>query len=127
MAGSLLRTGKIGAVIVGADRIAANGDVANKISTYPLAVLAKYHDVPFYVAAPSSTFDMSLESGDTIPIEERDRHEIASPHGTTVVPDAAKVMNPAFDVTPAKLVTAIITERGVVEAPDREKLAEHLR
>ena len=126
MAGSLLRTGKIGAVIVGADRIAANGDVANKIGTYPLAVLANYHDVPFYVAAPSSTFDMSLESGDTIPIEERDRHEIASPHGTTVVPDAAKVMNPAFDVTPAKLVTAIITERGVVESPNREKLAEHL-
>ena len=126
MAGSLLRTGKIGAVIVGADRIAANGDAANKIGTYPLAVLAKYHNVPFYVAAPSSTFDMSLESGDRIEIEERGRDEIACPHGTTVVPAAANVMNPAFDVTPADLITAIITERGVVESPTSEKLAKHL-
>lgn len=126
MAGSLLRTGKIGAVIVGADRIAANGDVANKIGTYPLAVLAKYHDIPFYVAAPSSTFDLSLESGNSIPIEERKREEVANPHGTTIVPPGAEVINPAFDVTPAELVTAIITERGVVHQPNRSKLAEHL-
>ncbi|NNE00545.1 MAG: S-methyl-5-thioribose-1-phosphate isomerase [Pirellulaceae bacterium] len=126
MAGSLLRTGKIGAVIVGADRIAANGDVANKIGTYPLAVLARYHDVPFYVAAPSSTFDLTLDSGDLIPIEERGRDEIAKPFGLTIVPDQAEVMNPAFDCTPAELVTAIITERGVVTEPNREKLALHL-
>ncbi|MGB7343903.1 MAG: S-methyl-5-thioribose-1-phosphate isomerase [Pirellulaceae bacterium] len=126
MAGGLLRTGKIGAVIVGADRIAANGDVANKIGTYPLAVLAKHHSVPFYVAAPSSTFDLALESGDLIPIEERERDEIACPHGVMIVPEAAKVMNPAFDVTPANLVTAIITERGIVYEPNKEKLAEHL-
>ena len=126
MAGSLLRNGEIGAVIVGADRIAANGDVANKIGTYSLAVLAKYHGVPFFVAAPSSTFDLTLDNGDLIPIEQRGRDEVANPHGTQVVPEAAEVMNPAFDNTPAELVTAIITERGVVEAPNREKLAEHL-
>jgi methylthioribose-1-phosphate isomerase len=126
MSGSLLRTGEIGAVIVGADRIAANGDVANKIGTYPLAVLAQYHNVPFYVAAPSSTFDLSLVSGDHIPIEQRDRDEVACPYGTIVVPELARVINPAFDVTPAALVTAIITERGVVEQPNRDKLAKHL-
>ncbi|MGI9473315.1 MAG: S-methyl-5-thioribose-1-phosphate isomerase [Rubripirellula sp.] len=127
MAGSLLRTGTIDAVIVGADRIAANGDVANKIGTYPLAVLARYHQVPFYVAAPSSTFDLDLASGDAIPIEERGRDEVASPYGVCVVPEAASVMNPAFDVTPANLVDAIVTERGIVERPDSEKLATHLR
>jgi methylthioribose-1-phosphate isomerase len=125
MAGSLLAGGTIDAVIVGADRIAANGDVANKIGTYSLAILALYHHVPFYVAAPSSTFDRGLASGDAIPIEQRGREEIASPQGVCVVPDAAKVINPAFDCTPAKLVTAIITERGVVRGPDREKLARH--
>ncbi|MGB7327743.1 MAG: S-methyl-5-thioribose-1-phosphate isomerase [Rubripirellula sp.] len=126
MAGSLLKSGKIDAVIVGADRIAANGDAANKIGTYPLAVLAKYHNVPFYVAAPSSTFDMALPTGDLIPIEQRSRTEVSNPHGTCVVPDAANVMNPAFDVTPAELITAIITERGVVTDPNAPKLAEHL-
>lgn len=126
MSGSLMQAGEVGAVIVGADRIAANGDVANKIGTYPLAVLANYHNIPFYVAAPSSTFDLELESGDLIPIEQRGRDEVASPYGTTVVPDAAKVINPAFDSTPAKLVTAIITERGVVLSPNKEKLAKHL-
>ena len=126
MAGSLLAGGTIDAVIVGADRIAANGDVANKIGTYSLAILALYHQVPFYVAAPSSTFDLQLDSGDAIPIEQRSREEIASPHGVCVVPDAAQVINPAFDCTPAKLVTAIITERGVVHGPDRHKLARHL-
>jgi len=126
MAGSLLQSGKIDAVIVGADRIAANGDAANKIGTYSLAVLAKYHSVPFYVAAPSSTFDLSLDSGDAIPIEQRHRDEVANPYGTCIVPIEADVMNPAFDVTPAALITAIITERGVVERPDRDKLAQHL-
>ncbi len=126
MAGSLLQTGSIDAVIVGADRIAANGDVANKIGTYSLAVLAKYHDVPFYVAAPSNTFDMGLASGDLIPIEQRDRDEIAKSQGTLIVPVEANVMNPAFDVTPACLISAIITERGVVDSPDAEKISEHL-
>ena len=126
MAGSLLLSGKIDAVIVGADRIAANGDAANKIGTYPLAVLARYHSVPFYVAAPSSTFDLTLESGESIPIEERGRDEVAAPFGTRSVPDEAGVMNPAFDVTPAELITAIITERGVIETPDCQKVARHL-
>ncbi len=125
MAGSLLRSGKVGAVIVGADRIAANGDVANKIGTYPLAVLARHHDVPFYVAAPSSTFDWELENGDLIPIEQRDRDEVACPHGVKIVPDQANVINPAFDVTPADLISGIVTERGVVLQPNRKKLVEH--
>jgi methylthioribose-1-phosphate isomerase len=127
MAGSLLRTGKIDAVIVGADRIAANGDVVNKIGTYPLAVLAKYHGVPFYVAAPRSTFDLSLPDGDAIPIEQRSREEVACPFGVSIVPAGAEVMNPAFDATPAELVTAIITNLGVIHSPDLEKLAKHLR
>lgn len=126
MAGSLLKTATIDAVIVGADRIAANGDVANKIGTYSLAVLADYHKVPFYVAAPSSTFDLDLASGDLIPIEQRDREEVASPHGTPIVPAAAQVMNPAFDVTPAELIAAIITERGVIRSPDSKKISAHL-
>ena len=126
MAGSLLRSGRIDAVIVGADRIASNGDVANKIGTYPLAVLARYHKVPFYVAAPSSTFDMTLKDGEGIPIEERSREEIAAPQGVCVVPAAANVMNPAFDVTPAELVDCIITERGVVEKPNRTSVTAHL-
>ncbi len=126
MAGSLLRTGTIDAVIVGADRIAANGDVANKIGTYPLAVLASYHRIPFYVAAPSSTFDLALQCGDLIPIEQRDRSEVAQPQGIRVVPDLAEVINPAFDITPAELVTAIITERGVIESPNCERIARHL-
>ncbi|TWT80705.1 Methylthioribose-1-phosphate isomerase [Planctomycetes bacterium CA13] len=125
MSGSLLRTGNVDAVIVGADRIAANGDVANKIGTYPLAILARYHNVPFYVAAPSSTFDPNLASGDLIPIEQRSRSEVAEPYGVTLVPPSADVMNPAFDVTPAELVSAIVTERGVVEQPNHEKLAKH--
>jgi len=125
MSGSLLRSGRVDAVIVGTDRMAANGDIANKIGTYSLAVLAKYHNVPFYVAGPSSTFDAKLASGDRIPIEQRHRDEVARPYGIPLVPDAAEVMNPAFDVTPAELVTAIITERGIVEKPNAEKMAEH--
>ena len=126
MAGSLMRLGRIDAVIVGADRITARGDVANKIGTYPVAVLAKHHNLPFYVAAPSSTFDLELDSGDDIPIEQRDRAEVAQPYGVTTVPDAANVLNPAFDVTPAELVTAIITEHGVVERPNKALLEQHL-
>ncbi len=126
MAGSLLRSGKIDAVIVGADRIAANGDVANKIGTYPLAVLARHHSVPFYVAAPSSTFDLNLADGSGIPIEERSRDEVAEPHGICVVPPDANVMNPAFDVTPAALIDSIITERGLIPQPNRTKVTAHL-
>ncbi|MAI71090.1 MAG: S-methyl-5-thioribose-1-phosphate isomerase [Rhodopirellula sp.] len=126
MAGSLLRSGKIDAVIVGADRIAANGDVANKIGTYPLAVLARYHSVPFYVAAPSSTFDLALADGSGIPIEERNRDEVAAPQGICLVPPAANVMNPAFDVTPAELVDCIITEQGLIPNPDRDAIIAHL-
>jgi methylthioribose-1-phosphate isomerase len=121
MAGSLMRQGLVDAVIVGADRIAANGDVANKIGTYPLAVLARYHGVPFYVAAPSSTFDLSLSNGDEIPIEQRAREEVALAGQRTVVPAAAAVINPAFDITPAELIDAIIFERGIV--PPKEAKA----
>lgn len=130
MSGSLMRSGKVDAVIVGADRIAVNGDAANKIGTYPLAVLARYHQIPFYVAAPTNTFDPELESGDLIPIEHRDENEVRQPGGSegrTTVPHEAAVVNPAFDVTPAELITAIITERGVIDRPDREKVEVHLR
>lgn len=126
-AGSLMRAGRIDAVIVGADRVAANGDVANKIGTYPLAVLAHYHRIPFYVAIPSSTFDPSLSTGDEIPIEQRSREEISGSAERLSVPEKASVLNPAFDVTPAELVTAIITEKGIVDRPNQEKLAKHLR
>jgi methylthioribose-1-phosphate isomerase len=125
MSGSLMRRGLINAVIVGADRITAAGDVANKIGTYGVAVLAKYHGLPFYVAAPTNTFDLTIDSGDAIPIEQRSRQEVASPHGVCVVPDAANVLNPAFDVTPAELVTAIITERGVITGPNKQAIADH--
>ena len=117
MSGSLMRGGQIDAVIVGADRIANNGDVANKIGTYPLSILADYHNVPFYVAAPTSTFDPELPNGDAIPIEERARSEISHAGNRLMVPQEARVMNPAFDVTPAKLITGIITEKGVLQSP----------
>lgn len=116
MAALVMREKKVQAVITGADRIAANGDAANKIGTYSIAVLAKAHGIPFYVAAPSSTFDMSLPSGDDIPIEERKREEISHGFGKQTVPDGVDVWNPAFDVTPAELIKAIITERGVIDA-----------
>lgn len=129
MAGGLMRRGMIDAVIVGADRIAACGDVANKIGTYPLAVLAKYHAIPFYVVAPTNTFDLELASGDLIPIEQRGEDEVrhASGHasGAVTVPPAAAVINPAFDVTPAELISAIITERGVIDKPDAAKIRLH--
>jgi methylthioribose-1-phosphate isomerase len=117
MAGHFLHSGRIGCVVVGADRIASNGDVANKIGTYSVAVLAKENNVPFYVAAPISTLDLSLASGDEIPIEQRAAAEVTHLHGIPVAPEGTEVANPAFDVTPHRYVTAIITERGVARAP----------
>ncbi len=114
-AAHLLKTGLIGCCIVGADRITANGDTANKIGTYGLALLAKAHNVPFFVAAPSTTFDLTLQTGDEIPIEERDENEILQPFGFQSTPATARGFNPAFDVTPADLITAIITERGIIK------------
>jgi methylthioribose-1-phosphate isomerase len=122
MAGHFLHSGRIGCVVVGADRIAANGDVANKIGTYSLAVLAKENNVPFYVAAPVSTFDLTLRSGDSIPIEQRSAEEVTHVFGVPVAPENIAVENPAFDVTPARYVTAIISERGVARAPYEESL-----
>jgi methylthioribose-1-phosphate isomerase len=114
MAAQVMKEGRVQAVLVGADRIAANGDTANKIGTYGVAVLAKAHGIPFYVAAPSSTFDLSLPSGDRIPIEQRDAREITHGFGRQTAPVGVKVYNPAFDVTYANLITAIITEKGVI-------------
>ncbi|HXY48869.1 MAG TPA: S-methyl-5-thioribose-1-phosphate isomerase [Terriglobales bacterium] len=122
MAGAMMKQGKIGAVVVGADRIAANGDVANKIGTYTLAVLAKEHGIPFYVAAPISTVDLETAHGDKIPIEQRDGKEVTHIAGRQIVPDGVDVDNPAFDVTPANYVAAIITERGIARAPYEESL-----
>jgi methylthioribose-1-phosphate isomerase len=124
MAGYFLRSGRIGCVVVGADRIAANGDVANKIGTYSVAVLAKENNVPFYVAAPVSTFDLTLESGDKIPIEQRAATEVTEVFGVPVAPENIAVQNPAFDVTPNKYVTAIICEKGVARAPYEKSLRE---
>jgi methylthioribose-1-phosphate isomerase len=117
MAASLMRGGQVDLVIVGADRIAANGDTANKIGTYGLAALARAHRIPFYVAAPSSTFDPAARDGRDIPIEERGAEEVAAPGGVRWAPAGAVVYNPAFDVTPARLITAFVTERGVLRPP----------
>ncbi|MGH9055759.1 MAG: s-methyl-5-thioribose-1-phosphate isomerase, partial [Acidimicrobiales bacterium] len=122
-AGSLMARGEVDCVIVGADRIAANGDVANKVGTYPLAVLARFHQVPFYVAAPVSTIDLACPSGAAIPVEQRDGEEVATVRGHRLVPAGTSVANPAFDVTPARLVSAIVTEEGVVRHPYRRVLA----
>jgi methylthioribose-1-phosphate isomerase len=122
MAGHFLKSGRIGCVVVGADRIAANGDVANKIGTYSVAVLAKENGVPFYVAAPISTLDLTLASGDEIPIEQRASSEVTHVYGVAVAPEGIAVQNPAFDVTPSRYVTGIITERGVARAPYTESL-----
>jgi len=123
MAGHLMQQGRIDLALVGADRIAANGDVANKIGTYTVAVLAKHHGLPFYVAAPRSTIDFSLTSGTEIPIEERSPDEVVNFRGVRTAPAGVRVYNPAFDVTPHDLVTAIITEQGVVRPPYTEGLA----
>jgi methylthioribose-1-phosphate isomerase len=122
MAGYLMSRKEVDLVIVGADRIAANGDTANKIGTYTLAVLAKRHGLPFYVAAPLSTFDATIADGSLIPIEERPADEVTGFRGTRWAPQGIAVRNPAFDVTPAELITAIICEKGVVERPSRERL-----
>lgn len=127
MAASRMRVGKIQAVVVGADRIAANGDVANKIGTYGVAVLAKEHGIPFYVAAPWSTIDLNTPTGDAIPIEERAPVEVTHHGGKQLTPHGVGVENPAFDVTPAKYVTAIVTERGVLRAPYEDSLKEMAR
>jgi methylthioribose-1-phosphate isomerase len=122
MAGHLMARGEIDAVVVGSDRIAANGDVANKIGTYTVAVLAREHGIPFYVAAPVSTFDLATPDGRAIPIEERASEEVTHLGGRRVAPGGVRVRNPAFDVTPARLVTAIVCERGVARAPYAESL-----
>jgi methylthioribose-1-phosphate isomerase len=124
MAGAMMRQGKIKAAVVGADRIAANGDVANKIGTYTVAVLAKEHGIPFYVAAPWSTVDMNTPSGDQIPIEQRSPKEVTHHGGKQMAPDGVLVENPAFDVTPNQYVTAIVTERGIARAPYPKTLKE---
>jgi len=122
MAGAMMQQGKIGAIVVGADRIAANGDVANKIGTYTVAILAKEHEIPFYVAAPISTVDLACPDGSRIPIEQRNAKEMTHIGGKQVVPDGVEVENPAFDVTPAKYVAAIVTEKGIARAPYEDSL-----
>jgi methylthioribose-1-phosphate isomerase len=117
MAGVLMREGKINLVLVGADRIARNGDTANKIGTYSLAVLSKWHGIPFYVAAPTSTLDLSLATGVDIPIEQRDMKEVTHFRGSRITPEGVKAFNPAFDVTPRSMIHAIVTERGIVRKP----------
>jgi methylthioribose-1-phosphate isomerase len=124
MAGHFMNRGKVDLVMVGADRVAANGDVANKIGTYSLAVLARENGIPFYVAAPTSTIDLSLKSGAEIPIEERSSREVTEIAGSSIAPTGVHAAHPAFDVTPARLVTAIITERGALRAPYEQSLAD---
>jgi len=124
MAGAMMKQGKISAIVVGADRIAANGDVANKIGTYTLSILAKAHGIPFYVAAPFSTIDLDTPDGSKIPIEQRSPREITHIAGKQLTPEGVEIENPAFDVTPAKYVTAIVTERGIVRAPYLEALRQ---
>jgi methylthioribose-1-phosphate isomerase len=122
MVGHFLKTGKVGAIVTGADRIAANGDTANKIGTYQIAVLAKENNVPFYIAAPVSTFDLSIPDGDRIPIEERSAAEVTHLQGIRIAPKNVHAAHPAFDVTPARYIAAIFTERGVARAPYTESL-----
>jgi methylthioribose-1-phosphate isomerase len=126
MAAQVMREGRVQAVVVGADRIAANGDAANKIGTYSVAVLAAAHKIPFYVAAPSSTFDLTLASGDDIPIEQRDPGEISHGFGRQTAPSGIKIYNPAFDVTPAHLIQGIITERGIIDPVTTENISAML-
>jgi methylthioribose-1-phosphate isomerase len=124
MAAQVMREGRVQAVVTGADRIAANGDTANKIGTYGVALLAAAHGIPFYVAAPLSTFDLSIDSGDQIPIEQRNPEEITHGFGRRTAPEGVGVYNPAFDVTPARLIRAIVCERGLIEPVTRERIAE---
>jgi len=125
MAAQVMKEGRVQRVIVGADRIAGNGDTANKIGTYAIAVLAKEHNIPFYVAAPSSTFDLALPDGSGIPIEHRDPLEVAEGFGRRIAPEGVKVYNPAFDVTPAQYIAAIITEQGIISPVDAQAIASH--
>jgi methylthioribose-1-phosphate isomerase len=125
MAGAMMHTGHVDLVVVGADRIAANGDTANKIGTYSLGVLAREHDIPFYVAAPWSTIDLSTPDGSAIPIEERGAREVTHVGSNQLAPDGAAIRNPAFDVTPHRYITAIVTERGVIRPPFAEALRAH--
>ena len=127
MAAQVMKEGRIQLVIVGADRIAANGDAANKIGTYGVAVLAKAHGIPFYVAAPSSTFDLNLPNGDGIPIEQRDPREVTHGFGRQTAPDGVAVYNPAFDVTPARLIAGLITEKGLIQPVTETAIRERLR
>jgi methylthioribose-1-phosphate isomerase len=127
MAASLMQAGKVDLVITGADRIAANGDAANKIGTLGVSILAKHYGVPFYIAAPSSTFDLSIESGAQIPIEQRNADEVSNFGGTATAPEGINVYNPAFDVTPAEYITAIITENRVIESPDKQKIEQFVK
>ena len=124
--GYVMQKGKVDVVIVGCDRVAANGDVANKIGTYPLAVLARRHGVPFYVAGPISSFDLKCKSGSEIPIEERDPKEVSHPFGRCVTPAGVRVLNPAFDITPNDLVSAFITEKGIITPPYKENIQAHV-
>ncbi|MGA7293471.1 MAG: S-methyl-5-thioribose-1-phosphate isomerase [Terriglobales bacterium] len=124
MAGVMMQQGKIGAIVVGADRIAANGDVANKVGTYTVAILAKEHGIPFYVAAPISTVDLETPDGSKIPIEQRNKKEVTHIAGKQMTPDGVDIENPAFDVTPAKYVSAIITDRGIARAPYEQSLSQ---
>jgi methylthioribose-1-phosphate isomerase len=127
MAASLMKAGKINAAIVGADRIAANGDTANKIGTLGVSILCRHFKIPFYVAAPSSTFDLSIPDGSHIPIEQRNIQEITRLAGNSIAPDKIKAYNPAFDVTDRQNIAAIITDRGVIEKPDEVKIQQHLK
>lgn len=127
MAGHAMKEGKIGLVITGADRIAANGDAANKIGTYGVAIMAKYHGIPFYVAAPSSTFDFELAEGSLIPIEQRDAGEVINGFGKATAPADAVVYNPAFDVTPAELISGLITEKGIISPVNTENIEKMLK
>jgi len=124
MAAQLMQAGRVGLVITGADRIAANGDTANKIGTYGLAVVAAAHEVPFYVAAPRSTFDLAIPDGSAIPIEMRSEDEVRKGFGRVTVPAEARCYNPAFDVTPARLIRGIVTERGIIEPVTPGRIGE---
>ena len=127
MAAQVMREGKAQVVVTGADRIAANGDTANKIGTYGLAILAQHHDIPFYVAAPSNTFDLNLESGELIPIEVRTDEEITNGFGRQTGPEGVATYNPAFDVTPANLIAGIVTEKGVISPVNKENVLQVLQ
>jgi methylthioribose-1-phosphate isomerase len=127
MAGTLMKSGQITMVVTGADRIAANGDSANKIGTYSISILAKEHKIPFYIAAPSSTFDLSIKNGSQIPIEQRPANEVTECFGKPIAPKGIKIYNPAFDITPAQNITAIITDNGVIRRPDAKRIYRFFR